>query len=126
MKLKYEMKMMIVYIYLIIFRYYTLIVMPTTFSTLISIEASWGYEETPFEVNFVLTFLIVGSISELQVSEVMPIQLLESLRASIINLCSVSNSLISKGSRTRVNPSPHDSIFYCYPKIPFLTLALIG
>lgn len=126
MKLKYEMKMMIVYIYLIIFRYYTLIVMPTTFSTLISIEASWEYEETPFEVNFVLTFLIVGSISELQVSEVMPIQLLESLRASIINLCSVSNSLISKGSRTRVNPSPHDSIFDCYPKIPFLTLALIG
>lgn len=100
--------------------------MPTTFSTLISIEASWEYEETPFEVNFVLTFLIVGSISELQVSEVMPIQLLESLRASIINLCSVSNSLISKGSRTRVNPSPHDSIFDCYPKIPFLTLALIG
>lgn len=122
MKLKYEMKMMIVYIYLLIFRYYTLIVMPTTFSTLISIEASWGYEETPF----VLTFLIVGSISELQVSEVMPIQLLESLRASIINLCSVSNSLISKGSRTRVNPSPHDSIFDSYPKIQFLTLALIG
>lgn len=77
-------------------------------------------------MNFALTNEIVGSIPQLHDLEVMPIHSLDSLRASNINLCSISYLLIPKDSRTCGIISSYNSIFVCNPKLPFLTLALIA
>lgn len=79
-----------------------------------------------FQQTLFLTNKMVGSIPQLCVSEVMPIQFFNSLRASNINFCSGLSLLIPKDSRTCANSLLYYSIFVCNPKILFLTFSLIG
>lgn len=54
------------------------------------------------------------------------LQSLDSLKASNINLCFVSSSLVSKDLSTGATASSYDSIFVCNPKLLLLTLALLA